>query len=106
MREAPAVPIIKGLLERGAKVRAFDPEARDSAKQIFGKKIAYARNAYDALKAADALLVVTEWNEFREPDFKRMKRAMKSPVIIDGRNIFDPRQIRELGFAYSSIGRP
>jgi len=106
MREAPAVPIIKGLLERGAKVRAFDPEARDSARRIFGKKITYARSAYDALKEADALLVVTEWNEFREPDFKRMKRAMKSPIVIDGRNIFDPRHIRDLGFTYSSIGRP
>jgi UDPglucose 6-dehydrogenase len=106
MREAPAVPIIKGLLERGAKVRAFDPEARDSARRIFGTKITYARSAYDALKDADALLVVTEWNEFREPDFKRMKRAMKAPVIIDGRNIFEPRHIRDLGFTYSSIGRP
>jgi UDPglucose 6-dehydrogenase len=106
MREAPAVPIIEGLLARGAKVRAFDPEARESAKQVFGSKIHYARNAYDALKGADALLVVTEWNEFREPDFVRMKRAMRQPVIIDGRNIFDPRQIRDLGFTYWSIGRP
>ena len=106
MREAPAVPIIKGLLERGAKVRAFDPEARESAKAIFGKQITYARNAYDALKDADALLVVTEWNEFREPDFKRMRRAMRQPLVIDGRNIFEPRQIRGLGFTYSSIGRP
>ena len=106
MREAPAVPMIKGLLERGAKVRAFDPEARESAKAIFGKQITYARNAYDALKDADALLVVTEWNEFREPDFKRMRRAMRQPLVIDGRNIFEPRQIRGLGFTYSSIGRP
>ena len=106
MREAPAVPIIKGLLERGAKVRAFDPEAREWAKAIFGKQITYARNAYDALKDADALLVVTEWNEFREPDFKRMRRAMRQPLVIDGRNIFEPRQIRGLGFTYSSIGRP
>jgi UDPglucose 6-dehydrogenase len=106
MREAPAVPIIQGLLARGAKVRAFDPEARASAKQIFGNRITYARNAYDALKDADALLVVTEWNEFREPDFARMKRAMRAPVIIDGRNIFEPKQVRNLGFTYSSIGRP
>ncbi len=106
MREAPAVPIIQGLLERGAKVRAFDPEAHESAKAVFGKKITYARNAYDALKGADALLVVTEWNEFREPDFKKMKRAMRNPVIVDGRNIYEPRQIRDLGFTYSSIGRP
>ena len=106
MREAPAVPIIKGLLARGAKVRAFDPEARESAKAIFKKSITYERNAYDALKGADALLVVTEWNEFREPDFKKMKKAMAQPLIIDGRNIFDPKQIRDAGFTYSSIGRP
>jgi UDPglucose 6-dehydrogenase len=105
MREAPAVPIIEGLLARKAKVRAFDPEAKQVAREIFGARIHYARNAYDALKGADALLVVTEWNEFREPDFKRMKRLMKQPLILDGRNIFDPKQIRGLGFTYTSIGR-
>jgi len=106
MREAPAVPIIEGLLARGVKVRAFDPEAKDVAKRIFKSKITYARNAYDALKDADALLVVTEWNEFREPDFAKMKRLMRAPVIFDGRNLFDPSQIRGLGFTYQSIGRP
>jgi UDPglucose 6-dehydrogenase len=106
MREAPAVPLINGLLARGAKVRAFDPEAREMAKMFFGKKIHYARHAYDALSGADALLVVTEWNEFREPDFKRMKKLMKAPVVFDGRNIYDPQQIRGFGFTYSSIGRP
>jgi UDPglucose 6-dehydrogenase len=106
MREAPAVPIIQGLLARGAKVRAFDPEAMHVARRIFKKQITYARNAYDALRGADALLVVTEWNEFREPDFDRMKKLMAAPVIMDGRNIFDPKQVRELGFTYSSIGRP
>ncbi|ODS53200.1 MAG: UDP-glucose 6-dehydrogenase [Acidobacteria bacterium SCN 69-37] len=106
MREAPSVPTIEGLLARGAKVRAFDPEARESAKAIFGRKITYARNAYDALKGADALLVVTEWNEFREPDFARMRRAMRTPIVIDGRNIFEPKQLRELGFTYASMGRP
>jgi UDPglucose 6-dehydrogenase len=106
MREAPAVPIIRGLIERGAKVRAFDPEARQTSRRIFKGSIYYARNAYDALKGADALLLVTEWNEFREPDFKKMKRLMKHPVIFDGRNIYNPAQIRALGFSYSSIGRP
>jgi UDPglucose 6-dehydrogenase len=106
MREAPAVPIINGLLARGAKVRAFDPEAMTVAKSIFGGKIHYARNAYDAAKDADALLVVTEWNEFREPDFARLRRLMKQPVIFDGRNIFVPGQIRGFGFTYQSIGRP
>jgi UDPglucose 6-dehydrogenase len=106
MREAPAVPIIKGLLERGASVRAFDPEAIGVAKRIFKKSITYARSAYDALKGADALLIVTEWNEFREPDFKKMRKLLKAPVIFDGRNILDPKQVRDLGFTYSSIGRP
>jgi UDPglucose 6-dehydrogenase len=106
MREAPAVPIIEGLLARGAKVQAFDPEATHVAKRIFKSRITYARNSYDALKGADALLVVTEWNEFREPDFGRMKKLLKAPLIFDGRNIYDPAQIRALGFTYSSIGRP
>jgi UDPglucose 6-dehydrogenase len=106
MREAPAIPIINGLLARGARVRAFDPEARDVARRIFGNRIHYARHAYDALTDAEALLVVTEWNEFREPDFKRMKKLMKQPVIFDGRNIYNPVQVRELGFTYASIGRP
>ena len=106
MREAPAVPIIQGLLARGAKVRAFDPEARQVAKRIFKNSITYARNAYDALSGADALLVVTEWNEFREPNFARMKKLLKEPVIFDGRNLYDPKQIRDLGFTYTSIGRP
>jgi UDPglucose 6-dehydrogenase len=106
MREAPAIPIVTGLLSRGAKVRAFDPEARAVAQGIFGRKIHYARHQYDALTGADVLLVVTEWNEFREPDFARMKRVMKQPIIFDGRNIFDPKQVRALGFTYKSIGRP
>ena len=106
MREAPAIPIIKGLLARGAKVRAFDPEAKAVAQKIFGRKIDYARNAYAALTDADALLVVTEWNEFREPDFRKMKKLMTQPVIFDGRNIYNPAQVRELGFTYTSIGRP
>ena len=79
MREAPAIPIIKGILARGGKVRAFDPAAKAVAKRIFGAKITYATSAYDAVKGADALLVVTEWNEFREPDFARVKRLMKQP---------------------------
>jgi UDPglucose 6-dehydrogenase len=106
MREAPAVPIIQGLLARGAKVRAFDPEARASAERIFKRRIGYAKNAYDALVDADGLLVVTEWNEFREPDFDRMKKLMKRPIVLDGRNIFDPQKMRGLGFTYASIGRP
>ena len=106
MREAPSIPIINGLLKRGAKVRAFDPEAAETARQVFGRRITYAADAYDALRRADALLVVTEWNEFREPDFDRMKDVMKTPLVIDGRNIYEPDRMRELGFTYTSIGRP
>jgi UDPglucose 6-dehydrogenase len=106
MREAPAIPIVQGLLARGAKVRAYDPEARAVARGIFGRRVHYARHAYDALVGADALLVVTEWNEFREPDFKRMKRLMRQPVVLDGRNLYEPQQMRHLGFTYASIGRP
>jgi UDPglucose 6-dehydrogenase len=106
MREAPAIPIIEGLLKRGARVRAFDPEARGMAQRIFKSRIHYARHAYDTLKDADALFVVTEWNEFREPDFVKMKKLMKQPVIFDGRNIYNPQQVRSFGFTYNSIGRP
>ncbi|HUF47220.1 MAG TPA: UDP-glucose/GDP-mannose dehydrogenase family protein [Vicinamibacterales bacterium] len=106
MREAPSVLTIEGLLKRGAKVTAFDPEARDVARRIFGRRIQYASGAYDALKGADALVIITEWNEFREPDFVKMKKLMRQPVIIDGRNIYEPSQLRDLGFTYSSIGRP
>lgn len=106
MREAPATQVIEGVLARGGKVRAYDPEARAVARGLFGKRIYYAKNSYDALKGADALLIVTEWNEFREPNFKKMKTLLKRPVIFDGRNLYEPGQIRALGFTYSSIGRP
>jgi UDPglucose 6-dehydrogenase len=105
MREAPAIPIVKGILARGGRVRAFDPAAKGVAKKIFGSKITYATSAYDAVKGADALLVVTEWNEFREPDFAKVKKLMKQPVLFDGRNIYNPSQIRDAGFTYASIGR-
>ncbi len=106
MREAPAVPIIKGLLERGATVQAYDPEAMKVAKGIFGSKITFAKSAYAALKGADALLIVTEWNEFREPDFDKMLHLMKGRLILDGRNIYQPTVARGAGFTYDSIGRP
>ncbi len=106
MREAPAVPIIEGLLARGAKVQAYDPEAMPVAKGIFGSKITFAKNAYAALKGADVLLIVTEWNEFREPDYERMKKLMAHHLILDGRNIYQPGVVRGAGFAYASIGRP
>lgn len=106
MREAPSIPIIKGLLARGAKVQAYDPEAMEVARAYFGTRIEYAKNSYEALKGADALLVVTEWNEFREPDFARMKKLMRVPVVLDGRNIYTPQTMKAQGFRYCSIGRP
>src|SRR5687767_10146984 len=105
MREAPAIPIINGLIARGAKVQVFDPEAMKSARTIFGAKVQYAPHAYDAITGADALAIVTEWNEFREPDLDRMKSLMKAPVVFDGRNLYDPAVMRKHGFTYHSIGR-
>ena len=106
MREAPAVPLIEALLGAGAVVHAYDPEAMKVARGIFGSRIAYAANSYAALDKADALVIVTEWNEFREPDFARMRKLMKNPAIFDGRNIYNPQQIRAHGFDYLSMGRP
>jgi UDPglucose 6-dehydrogenase len=105
MREAPSIPIIERLLARGMKVKAYDPAAAPVARAIFGDRIALCEKTYDALAGADALAVVTEWNEFREPDFAKMQALMKSPVVFDGRNIYSPEQMRALGFTYFSIGR-
>jgi UDPglucose 6-dehydrogenase len=105
MRDAPAISVINALLKAGAKVQAFDPEATQEARKIFGERILYAQHGYDALYGAAALLVLTEWNEFRRPDFGRMKQLLKNPVIFDGRNIYDPRDLGKLGFKYFSIGR-
>jgi UDPglucose 6-dehydrogenase len=105
MREAPAITIINGLLARGARIQAYDPEAERVARAIFGTRVHLARTSYDALKGADALAIVTEWNEFREPDFGRMRKLMRTPVIFDGRNIYDPEQMRAQGFTYVSMGR-
>ena len=105
MREAPAITIIERLLSRGAVVRAYDPEAGPTARRIFGDRITLCEKSYEALAGVDALAIVTEWNEFREPDFKKMRQLMKSPVVFDGRNIYSPEHMRELGFTYFSIGR-
>ena len=105
MREAPSIPLIQSLLDAGAKVQAYDPEAQKVARGIFGSRIMYAAKAYDALKGADALAIVTEWNEFRRPDFIRMRKLMRTPVIFDGRNLFTPDEMKTNGFTYHSIGR-
>jgi len=105
MREAPAIPLIESLLAAGATVKAHDPEAMQVAKGIFGRAVTFTAKNYEALKGADALAIVTEWNEFRRPDFSRMKTLMRTPVIFDGRNLFTPDQMKQEGFTYYSIGR-
>ena len=105
MRDAPSIVVIEALLEAGAGVRAFDPVASGEARKIFGDRIQYAKRNYDALENADALLILTEWNEFRRPDFQRIKERLKHAVIFDGRNLYDPAELRKKGFRYYSIGR-
>jgi len=105
MREAPSVVIIQSLLRAGALVKAHDPVAMDEARKIFKNRITLAEDGYDALRNADALLVVTEWNEFRTPDFQKMKKIMKKPVVFDGRNIYNQEELRKLGFTYYGVGR-
>ena len=104
MREAPSIVLLRALLDAGAKVRAADPEAIKEARKVFGDSIAYCTKPYDALEGADALVLVTEWNEFRHPDFDRMKSLLKTPVIFDGRNIYAGRNLASLGWTYHGIG--
>ncbi len=106
VREAPALVMIEELLSRGASVCAYDPEATEAVQRILGERIEYARRHYDACDGADALLIVTEWNKFREPDFDFMHDLLKEPVIFDGRNVYELATMREHGFTYYSIGRP
>ena len=105
IREAPAIYIIERLLEAGAKVKAYDPEAMNNVKQIFGDKVYFAADQYDALSGADFLTIVTEWNTFRSPDFDKMTAALKEKTIFDGRNLYSTEHMEELGYYYYSIGR-
>jgi UDPglucose 6-dehydrogenase len=105
IREAPALDMIHSLLEEGASLCVYDPEAMNNVKNILGDKVAYADNQYDCLQGADALIIATEWNEFRTPNFLKIVTALKNKVIFDGRNLFETDAIRELGFYYESIGR-
>ncbi len=105
MREAPALTIIDALLYEGVAIRAFDPAAMDEAKRRLGKSVKFCDGNYDALKGADALIVVTEWNEFRRPDFDKMRTLLREPVVFDGRNIYNPRIMKEKGFVYYGVGR-
>ena len=105
MREAPSITVIEALLAAGADVAAYDPQANESARRVFASRITLASDGYEVLEGADALAILTEWNEFREPDFARMRELMRAPVVFDGRNLFDPAEMRALGFRYHSIGR-
>lgn len=105
-REAPALSLIQWILDKGGSVQAFDPKAMPKVKQEFGDKIQYCDLAYDALTGADALIIATEWNEFRRPDFERVKRMLARPVIFDGRNLYSPDRMAQRGFEYYCVGRP
>ena len=105
MREAPSLVIIDHLLNEGAEIVAYDPVAMDEAKRILGKKISFANDEYETCIEVDALIIVTEWSEFRIPNFRVLKKLMKNNIIFDGRNIYDPEEMNELGFTYYSIGR-
>jgi UDPglucose 6-dehydrogenase len=105
IREAPALPLIRELLEAGALVQAFDPEAMNNVRQIFGDTIKLTNNQYEALQDADALVVVTEWSEFRNPDFERINLMLRHKIIFDGRNVYTLEKMKELGYYYESIGR-
>ena len=105
MREAPAITIINALLERGAKIQAYDPKAFDCAQFYFGDKITYSKSAYEALTDADCMLLLTEWNEFRRPDFDKIKELLKNPIIFDGRNQYNAERLKQRGFEYYCVGR-
>lgn len=106
VREAPALILIDRLLAAGSTVRVYDPEAVDNVRRLYGERLEYAPHPYDALDAADALAIVTEWKQFQRPDLRQMRRRMKQPVIFDGRNLYEPAVMAEAGFTYYSIGRP
>lgn len=105
IREAPALYIIEDLLKAGAKVKAYDPEAMDNVKEIFGDRVTFVSEQYEAIIGADALAIITEWNAFRTPSFSVLKELMKDQIIFDGRNLYDVKEMKELGFYYNSIGR-
>ena len=106
MREAPSLVVIEELLAAGAKVQVHDPESLDNARKTLGDRVAYFRTNYDALKGADALIICTEWNEFRHPNFQRIRSELREPLIFDGRNLYDPDLMKALDIKYYSVGRP
>jgi UDPglucose 6-dehydrogenase len=105
MRESPSVPLVEGVLAAGGTVVAHDPKAVDSARAVFGDRIRYAAEPYEATEGSDALVIVTEWLVYRNPDLERVKAGLRAPIVIDGRNLFDPARMRRAGFRYVSLGR-
>ena len=105
LREAPALVLIEELLRTGATVTVYDPVAMPKARTIYGDRVRFADNAYQAVEQADALAIVTEWNEFRRPDLERIKELMTAPLIFDGRNLYEPKRMRDQGFTYFAMGR-
>ena len=105
MRESPTIPLIEGLLEAGARVQVHDPKATDSARHIFGDRVMYAADPYSAAHGADALCVMTEWLVYRNPDFERVQKLVRRPLLVDGRNLYEPERMKALGFEYHGIGR-
>jgi UDPglucose 6-dehydrogenase len=105
MRESPAIPLVEGLLSAGARVQAHDPKAHETAQAVFGDRVTYAADPYAAAEGADALCIVTEWLVYRTPDFGRLKAALRRPLVLDGRNLFDPARMTALGFEYHGVGR-
>ncbi len=106
VRDAPSLVLLDALLEAGAEIRVHDPEAIRNAREIYGDRLTYCERPYDALDDAQALVIVTEWNEYRQPDFREMRRRLARPLIVDGRNLYEPGRVHGLGFTYCSIGRP
>src|SRR3989338_4163907 len=105
MRNAPSITIVEKLHKDGAIIAAYDPEAKHTAKEVLGDKVQYVSSKEEALKDADALVIVTEWDEFKNPDWEVVKKSLHNPIIIDGRNMFDPKEMEKLGFVYHSVGR-
>ena len=105
VRESPALVLVEALLRAGATVRVHDPAAQETARRLLGDRVSYAPHAYAALEGAAALAIVTEWLEYRNPDFERIKRLLARPLIVDGRNLYAPERLARLGFTYDSIGR-
>jgi UDPglucose 6-dehydrogenase len=105
MRESPSIPLVKALIEAGATVRAFDPVAMEAARDVLPDGVVYCEDSYDAAAGADALVIVTEWNQFRSLDFDRIQGLLRRPIVVDLRNVYDPVKLRGRGFQYDCIGR-